>query len=110
MAYKNNADKVAAASQHYQNNKEYYAARNRAKKERLREVLRELKNKPCSDCGICYPYYVMDFDHRPGETKRFNLGNSIARSERLLREEAAKCDLVCANCHRQRTHDRSLRV
>lgn len=25
---------------------------------------RQLKEVPCGDCNIKYPYYVMDFDHR----------------------------------------------
>jgi hypothetical protein len=51
----------------------------------------------------------MDFDHRPGETKCFNL--SIAAGQTRLswekmEAEIAKCDVVCANCHRERTHQR----
>jgi hypothetical protein len=46
----------------------------------------------------------MDFDHRPGETKRAVVTRMIGRSglARIF-AEAAKCDIVCANCHRRRT-------
>lgn len=56
------------------------------------------------DCEIFYPYCVMDFDHRDGEEKRGTI-NSLLKSEPFKRvlEEIAKCDLVCANCHRKRT-------
>ena len=73
-----------------------------------RRLVREAKNGPCKDCGIQYPYYVMDFDHRPGEGKRANL-TVLAKqgvSREVLLAEMARCDLVCANCHRMRTYRR----
>lgn len=67
--------------------------------------LRELKSKPCMDCGGTFLPCQMDFDHREGENKllRSLSGNLCIRKERLV-AEMAKCDLVCANCHRLRTH------
>jgi hypothetical protein len=71
-------------------------------KELLRAIVREAKAGPCADCGLSWPYYVMHFDHVRGD-KLFNIGkiSSIAHgvSERRLRAEIAKCDLVCSNCH-----------
>ena len=67
------------------------------------------KTKPCMDCEIQYPFYVMDFDHRPGELKLGNIA-SLIRSKvalEILQKEIDKCDLVCANCHRERTWRRS---
>jgi hypothetical protein len=67
--------------------------------------LKEYKeSNPCSDCRNFYPYYVMDFDHRGEKMKNV----SQMRSSPLwkIKEEVAKCDLVCANCHRHRTHER----
>jgi hypothetical protein len=45
----------------------------------------------------------MDFDHVRGQ-KAFNIGNCRydVSVERLL-QEIAKCDVVCAVCHRLRT-------
>ena len=53
------------------------------------------------DCGVQYPFYVMDFDHR-GD-KLFNVGSGRGRSFDAVKAEAAKCDVVCANCHRERS-------
>lgn len=64
-------------------------------------------NRPCVDCGGSFPPYVMDFDHVRGE-KLGNIGDMINRAmnfDRIL-AEIAKCDLVCANCHRIRSHHR----
>jgi hypothetical protein len=56
-----------------------------------------------------FPYWVMDFDHRPGVRKRGNI-SAMARDPRYTIEdiiaEIKKCDVVCANCHRTRTHTR----
>jgi len=53
---------------------------------------------------------AMDFDHRPGTTKTERVTGMIGRAgtPRIL-AEAAKCDIVCANCHRERTYARRTR-
>lgn len=81
----------------------------RSYKERMRTLLRWLKDQPCMDCTHSYPQCAMDFDHRPGEKKLFTLSQGVNRSLRQLAEELAKCDVVCANCHRIRTAARSRR-
>lgn len=55
------------------------------------------------DCGVHYPSYVMDFDHRDPSTKKGGVGKFVSVGWKSLKEEIAKCDLVCANCHRERT-------
>ena len=73
--------------------------------QRNQQILAELKNRPCADCGRLFPTYVMDFDHvgeKTGEVSSFVYTSS---TERLL-DEASKCDVVCANCHRERTYQR----
>lgn len=68
-------------------------------------ALREYKAAAgCADCGERDPI-VLEFDHRDGSMKENNIGDAHHRGwslERLLLE-AAKCDVVCANCHRRRT-------
>lgn len=78
----------------------------KSRKERVafnRAIIRSLKDFPCVDCGIKYPYYVMDFDHKRG-IKLAHLSSLAANSIEKILEEIAKCDLVCANCHRIRTY------
>jgi integrase len=72
----------------------------------IRDFVQAAKSRPCADCGVSFPYYVMDFDHRPGTTKSQHV--SQLRSLGRIKEEVAKCDVVCANCHRQRTHRRRI--
>lgn len=55
------------------------------------------------DCRGTFPPECMDFDHRPGEVKLFNVGVYKRISSQKLEVEIAKCDIVCSNCHRIRT-------
>lgn len=73
-----------------------------------KEYVRGLKaTTPCTDCGQTYPHYVMDFDHVTG-TKTQDVSRLMGRGRpiRILEQEIAKCELVCANCHRKRTFTR----
>lgn len=72
---------------------------------RKREQIDDLKRVPCADCGGTFHPFVMDFDHREGTVKRFNVSAAIplGLSLEAVKEEAAKCDVICANCHRMRT-------
>lgn len=83
-------------------NKDRLRAHRRRYDDALRVFLAAAKAAPCQDCGVEYPPYVMDFDHRDPSSKRANVSrlNHIA----AVKAEIAKCDLVCANCHRERTH------
>ena len=51
----------------------------------------------------------MDFDHLEGEEKVLNVAAMVGRGWALQRilDEIAKCEVVCSNCHRERTYKRS---
>jgi hypothetical protein len=72
----------------------------------IREYIAQQKSVPCADCKGIFPPYVMDFDHLGIEEKLFNIGGSTAKSLKAVKAEIAKCEVVCANCHRIRTHSR----
>jgi NADPH-dependent glutamate synthase beta subunit-like oxidoreductase len=110
MAYKNIQDprNKAAKLKHYYANKEQYFERNKKAKQAMREYTRQLREVPCLDCGIQYPYYCMDFDHVNSEDKIDCIGRIINKgSWKQLQLEIEKCEIVCAICHRKRTHNRS---
>lgn len=70
-----------------------------------REYLNKLKERPCIDCGLKFPPYVMDFDHKDKSTKKYNISLMLNNQGwKIIKEEVAKCDIVCANCHRIRTY------
>jgi hypothetical protein len=92
----------------------YYAEHREEEIERVRtrmaatlEFLRDLRRRPCADCGQSFPPWVMDFDHRDPRTKSFALaaGHALLKSRNVLAAEVAKCDVVCANCHAIRTYN-----
>ena len=81
------------------------------KKHRKTNVLKTFvdaaKARPCMDCSHQFPAVCMDFDHVRGK-KVANVSILVARCRALqvIQDEIAKCDVVCANCHRIRTLER----
>jgi hypothetical protein len=80
------------------------------KRERIVENvrwMRELKSRPCVDCGIQFHPAAMTFDHLPGQSKVLDIASLVRRgSIGLARHEISKCEVVCANCHAVRTYTR----
>jgi hypothetical protein len=73
-----------------------------ARVERLLEIFRK---RPCADCGETDPL-VLEFDH-VGD-KRFNIAKGIRDLPwPTVLDEIARCEVVCANCHRRRTAHRA---
>lgn len=64
--------------------------------------------KGCADCGYNKHAIALDFDHL-GD-KLYNVSKMVADGLNLdrIKEEIAKCEVVCANCHRVRTKSRRL--
>lgn len=90
---------------HYRANKDKYLKKSERNKIKTKQRVDKLKDKPCTDCGKKYPPYVMDFDHL--HNKEFSIATGRKNgSYRAIIEEIKKCELVCANCHRERTHKR----
>lgn len=88
--------------------------RNKRNKKKHRKVFpfkssfsAKYKFRPCFDCGKQYSPWVMQFDHRPGETKLFNVAEKATVPNDRLLSEISKCDIVCANCHAERTWQRN---
>lgn len=76
----------------------------------LAQYIRDIKDKtPCMDCKKQYPYYVMDFDHVRGRKHKNVMELIPSLSKKKIDEEIAKCEVVCSNCHRIRTHERKIK-
>lgn len=107
MPYKDKEKQKAAQAAHYQANKSAYLERSKETVRRNRLKLRELKDKPCVDCGEKYPFYVMQFDHM-GTDKVANVSKIVHHNSwQAVVDEIAKCELVCANCHAERSWQRA---
>jgi hypothetical protein len=87
-----------------------HAGRDRANKQARARVFRDAiwsaKAAPCFDCDVRYPPYVMQFDHREPAEKEFGIATANRTRLDRVRAEMAKCDVVCANCHAERTWKR----
>lgn len=81
-------------------------ARDRARAEKHAEYLFEFfSERSCVDCGEGDPV-VLEFDHL--RDKRFDILQGLSdRTWQEIRDEIAKCEVVCANCHRLRTAHRA---
>jgi hypothetical protein len=84
------------------------AERRKKEKQGLKGSIRAAKRGSCMDCGGCFHSEAMEFDHRGDAPKLFNLSQGSRRSQAAIAAEIAKCDLVCANCHRLRSARRRL--
>jgi hypothetical protein len=96
----------SAKRRYYDANPDVYSAKRVKRQRELASLIHAAKDRPCADCGGKFPHYVMDFDHRDGEEKLFNVGRGRMGKARVI-AEMAKCDVICANCHRIRTAIRS---
>src|ERR1017187_1622043 len=88
---------------------EYDKEARHSKKVNRREYIQQLKSVPCKDCGKTFPWYCMDHDHVPERGKReFLISHWVSRQMKWdkLEKELAKCDIICAICHRVRTRKR----
>lgn len=74
-------------------------------RQRIWQLVRDSRTRPCQDCGGTFPWYVMEFDHVRGQ-KKFSIARATSRGINQVREEIAKCEVVCANCHAARTYHR----
>jgi hypothetical protein len=89
------------------NQKEKPKKRTAKEKREVQKMLGGLKEKSgCTDCKGSFPFYILDFDHAYGK-KVANIGQMIDYfSIEDIMKEVSKCDIVCSNCHRERTYQR----
>lgn len=75
------------------------------RRRKVKELLVEYKGGKCERCGYDKCIRALDFHHKDRDEKSFGLSSkghtfSLSRGK----TEVDKCELLCANCHRE-THD-----
>src|SRR5512137_695387 len=81
---------------------EIFKAQCKRQNKKHRERYWDLKRQPCADCKIQYEPWIMQFDHL--RDKKFTIASMFQRVTVEMLEEVKKCEVVCANCHADRTH------
>lgn len=68
------------------------------------QMLEYLRDKSCTNCGVS-DIRVLEFDHIDPSKKSFSIARGIgsALSWASILAEIAKCQILCANCHKIRT-------
>jgi hypothetical protein len=98
--------RAAYKQEHYAAYRERYIANALLRKqaivaERAAYLVEFFRERPCVDCGEADPR-VLEFDDLGA--KSFNIAKGVRdRRWQAVLDEIAKCDVVCANCHRRRT-------
>lgn len=101
-----------SSRRYYRRNRDHHLAVVRARTTAQRAAATALVaahplTHPCVDCGTS-DIRVLDFDHRPGESKRDGVMAMVRNgfSGEALLTEITKCDVRCRNCHAIATYER----
>lgn len=70
-------------------------------KDRNRELITSELGGCCSRCGYNKCIAALDFHHKDPSKKSFQIAQRWTMTLEHLKEEASKCELICANCHRE---------
>lgn len=86
--------------------RKYWKLKAKTKADRRTQLIK-LAGGKCLDCGFRKHPAAFEFDHVRGKKKAAisNMLNVLNSWDTIL-IELNKCELVCANCHRIRTHNR----
>ena len=94
---------------HYDKNSDYYKRKARVHTKRYQKKARKLiyefkLGNPCTICGEDDPR-VVEFNHVDPNTKDHNISEIVnsGHSTNSILKEIAKCEVLCANCHRRKT-------
>lgn len=88
------------------------AKRRRVEARRIRGINNKIKvdqikvESGCADCGYNSHPEAMDLDHLPQFEKHKAVSSMMTKAWTRIEAEIAKCEVVCANCHRVRTANR----
>jgi len=72
------------------------------RRRRKRAAAVELLGDKCADCGQTYPHAVYDFHHHGDKYDCVSTLIHNGKKLETILNEAAKCELLCSNCHRIR--------
>ena len=102
--YKNNIEEQKAYNkQYYESNREGLSVKQREKRYERNLMLFKHKGSECAHCKISEPDHlqIYDYHHIDPTTKLYAISIILEGPLDRLLVEAAKCLLLCSNCHRK---------
>ncbi len=103
--YARNKDRISIKRrQKYTENKQQHCKEVNQKRREQKQKLVDILGGKCVDCGYDEFLDALEFDHLKDKTAQ--MARLIGKSWERALEEAQKCEVVCANCHRVRTATR----
>ena len=103
MPYKTKEDKKVYHQKWYQEHKPRVLELNAKNKAKHRKKFRDFKaTLICERCGESH-HATLDFHHKDPNQKENTVNRmySLGFSMDNLKKEIAKCEVLCANCHRK---------
>jgi len=86
----------------YADRAEYLKKAVTKRRRKLKVMLVEYRGGKCQICGYSKTPWALDLHHIDEKKKEFGMSvRGLTRSWERLKQEADKCVLVCANCHRE---------
>ena len=72
------------------------------RRKKIRTMAIQYLGGKCLHCGYAKYKEVLEFHHRNPSEKKFSIAlKGHCRSWERVKAEIEKCDLLCANCHRE---------
>ena len=86
----------------YSDRREYLISAVRKRRKEIRRRSIAYKGGHCQRCGYDRCLEALEFHHLHSSKKDFGISSKgYTRSWERTREELGKCELLCANCHRE---------
>lgn len=105
MSYKDPIKQKQVVRSWYDKNKPLVQAKKILEYKKAKDLIIQHKNKTgCIKCKRKYPHYVLDLHHKKGSDKIMPVSKMKRYSLKKILTEINKCEVVCANCHREITH------
>jgi hypothetical protein len=103
MPYKDPEKRRESWRRYYNRNKKRLSNIGQKRKKKIREWLRNYKKSlKCQRCPETHPA-CLEFHHKDTDKKEQEINNMVKNgcSISKIKEEIAKCDVLCSNCHKK---------
>ncbi len=99
--YYNNVEEIREQKKrYYQKHREEYSTRQKEKRRENKIKCIEYLGGKCMKCGTTDR---LEFDHIDRTTKKYVIASRVNNKWDNLKEELDKCQLLCVDCHLQKT-------